>query len=72
MTDQELAAIQELCDKATPVEKWKFRATRNWWILKLIRGEIRLSALSPDMAFIAQSRELIPRLLAEIKELRKK
>jgi hypothetical protein len=63
-------------EKATPKDKWVFRATERYWILDLIFGRLTFLKLSPDMAFIVHSRADVPAshrvivaLVARVREL---
>lgn len=65
MTDERLAEIKALCDAAAPAP-WKFVDKGN------TVQRISINANGHNAAFIAQSRTIVPELIAEVERLQAK
>lgn len=71
ITDAELDRLERLCEEATP-EPWV--ATHSsfvYWCVTSRNGWINRLTMAEDAKFIAESRTALPRLIAEIRRLRK-
>lgn len=75
LSDQDLAAIEERCSKATP-GPWIVARGPEWSAVKGAIGHelLKISGVNhgsgPNAAFIASSREDVPKLIEEVKRLR--
>ena len=68
MTDERLAEIQALCDAAT-LGEWNTDRPDGTYVVSDTRFNVAMTRRAYDAAFIAQSRTIVPELIAEVERV---